>query len=234
VTLTLILSGRAYKEHEFPVFQKLRIGRSEDCEVHIDNVGVSRYQCEIINLSGSYQLRALSNSQPTFVNGTRIESCDLRNGDGIGFGKFMVGFQCTDSWATIAQGPSVAGGMTGVATLGDAAAEARAKADSATQVRGYVSLGEKDERDTRRLFERGFLSVGKGEGCDVPLSGWMAPRLGALLVRDPTGFSVVDVSPKGNVLQVNGKATQGQRLSHGDRLEVRGQVLHFYSGAPPD
>ena len=60
--LTLILSGRTLQRHEFKEFDRLVVGRNEDCDVPIDNLGISRQHCEIVRRPGYVQLRDLESA----------------------------------------------------------------------------------------------------------------------------------------------------------------------------
>jgi pSer/pThr/pTyr-binding forkhead associated (FHA) protein len=89
--LTLTLSGRTLERFEFDK-ESVKIGRNEDCEVTIDNLGVSRYHSEIVQKDGFYVLRDLKSNNGTFVNGRRIENYNLNDGDEISIGKFTISF----------------------------------------------------------------------------------------------------------------------------------------------
>src|SRR4051812_20310837 len=89
--LILTLSGRTLERYEFDK-ESVKIGRNEDCEVTIDNLGVSRYHAEIVQKDGFYVLRDLKSNNGTFVNGRRIENYNLNDGDEISIGKFTISF----------------------------------------------------------------------------------------------------------------------------------------------
>lgn len=89
--LTLTLSGRTLERFELDK-PSVKIGRNEDCEVTIDNLGVSRYHAEIVEKDGFYVLRDLKSNNGTFVNGRRIEAYNLNDGDEISIGKFTISF----------------------------------------------------------------------------------------------------------------------------------------------
>src|SRR3989442_832182 len=68
------------------------LGRLEDCDVTIDNLGVSRYHSEILQKDGFYVLRDLKSNNGTFVNGKRVDNYNLNDGDEISIGKFTISF----------------------------------------------------------------------------------------------------------------------------------------------
>jgi hypothetical protein len=229
IRLTIILSGKAYEEHEFDSFDAVRVGRGEDCEVRIDNLGVSRLHCVIRNQGGTYQLKNMNQSRGTLVNGSKIDSYNLNDGDAISLGKFTIAFACDEAWG----GPDAAGpkGM-GEATLGNADAVLKAKESSLNRALGYLELAnDTPEADMHRLTNAFFL-IGKDPDSDVLLKGWSAPRVAAVVVRDASGFRILDVSPKGDALTVNGAREAAARLSDADILEIRGRTLVYHSGTP--
>ena len=87
VKLTVVLSGRTISRHEFKDFQRLKVGRNEDCDVFIDNLGVSRVHCEIVKKPGFVQLRDMQSGNGTFVNGKQITTYNLNSGDLISLGE---------------------------------------------------------------------------------------------------------------------------------------------------
>src|SRR2546423_3861857 len=96
--LTLTLSGRTLERFELDK-ESVKIGRNEDCDVTIDNLGVSRYHAEILEKEGFYVLRDLKSNNGTFVNGRRIETYNLNDGDEISIGKFTISFSGKSSIA---------------------------------------------------------------------------------------------------------------------------------------
>src|SRR5687767_14373455 len=93
VRLTLVLSGRTVERFEFDdSFTRLKVGRAEDCEVRIDNLGVSRHHCEIARQNGFVVLRDLQSNNGTFVNGNKVEAHNLNTGDVITIGKYSLEF----------------------------------------------------------------------------------------------------------------------------------------------
>src|SRR5438046_5191695 len=89
--LTLTLSGRTLERFELDK-DSVKIGRNEDCDVTIDNLGVSRYHAEIVQKDGFYVLRDLKSNNGTFVNGRRVDNYNLNDGDEISIGKFTIAF----------------------------------------------------------------------------------------------------------------------------------------------
>lgn len=73
--------------------QKIRIGRSEECDWHIDDINVSRTHAEIVqNATGGFEIVDLKSTNGTFVNGIRIKREILKTGDVVSVAGFARRF----------------------------------------------------------------------------------------------------------------------------------------------
>jgi predicted component of type VI protein secretion system len=235
VKLTLTLSGRTLERYEFETVDRIRIGRSEDCEITIDNLGVSRYHSEVLKKEGFYVLRDLRSNNGTYVNGRRIDAHNLTPGDEISIGKFTLTFSASDIAAPEsaqvskpAPGDDDFGGMT---MQMDQAALAQLQREKASKVRGYL-VTEGKEGKSNLFLEKSVFLMGKSEQADVRLSGWFCPQKVAIIFRDESGFRLINVSPKSADVLVNGKQVDDVRLGDNDELVVRGMKMHFMRGTP--
>lgn len=67
------------------------VGRQQSCDIHIDNLGISRVHARFVRVGGGYQVEDLQSSNGTFVNGERVESPrPLGNGDQVTIGKYTI------------------------------------------------------------------------------------------------------------------------------------------------
>src|SRR5215467_12154631 len=64
----------------------LRIGRAPDNDVVISDLSVSRYHAELRRVGDSYQIADLDSHNGTFVNGQRVMTAPLTEGDILGIG----------------------------------------------------------------------------------------------------------------------------------------------------
>ncbi|HEV3295692.1 MAG TPA: FHA domain-containing protein [Streptosporangiaceae bacterium] len=67
----------------------LRIGRAQDNDVVIADLGVSRHHAELRRVGDRYQMVDLNSHNGTFVNGQRINTAPLSEGDVVGIGPSM-------------------------------------------------------------------------------------------------------------------------------------------------
>jgi two-component system cell cycle response regulator len=89
-TLTLLrggLPGRMYRVQR----AELRIGRHPDCEIQLDDGGVSRVHACIRVASGdTIEILDHGSTNGTFVNGRRVDGARLRDGDKVQLGSMVV------------------------------------------------------------------------------------------------------------------------------------------------
>jgi ABC transport system ATP-binding/permease protein len=64
----------------------LRIGRAPDNDVVISDLSVSRHHAEMRRIGDTYQIADLNSHNGTFVNGQRVASAPLTEGDTVGIG----------------------------------------------------------------------------------------------------------------------------------------------------
>jgi pSer/pThr/pTyr-binding forkhead associated (FHA) protein len=235
VKLTLVLSGRTLKRFEFDEFEKLRIGRNDDCEILIENLGVSRYHAEIVAKDGFHVLKDLQSNNGTYVNGHKVDQHNLNSGDVITIGKYAIEYQVgrqTDERKAQTD-PELPVAVDGAMTMQvDPAALARmANTKTSRMARGYLAFKSGPPRPSLAL-EKPLITFGTDADADVRLEGWFCPRVVAVIVRDDAGFRLLDVSNRGNGVVVNGKPRKDVRLTDNDEIRMRDRVMVFNRGAP--
>lgn len=93
IAITVIQSGRV--THKLSLAKdRILVGRSAECDVHINHVGVSRSHAVIATRAAGVFVEDLESSNGTLVNGKRVKSVQLRNGDVVEIGSVSlhVGF----------------------------------------------------------------------------------------------------------------------------------------------
>lgn len=83
VRVDSVNAGRLWRIEQGP----FGLGRHPDNQGLLDDDGISRFHARVTPQDGnSYRLEDLNSSNGTFLNGERITSCDLRNGDTVQLG----------------------------------------------------------------------------------------------------------------------------------------------------
>lgn len=69
------------------------LGRDPDCDLFIDNIGISREHCRILYRNGRFFLRDNGSSNGTFLNNSRVNhESELHDQDEVQLGKYRVIF----------------------------------------------------------------------------------------------------------------------------------------------
>ncbi|HAN71124.1 MAG TPA: hypothetical protein DCQ36_05985 [Actinobacteria bacterium] len=71
-----------------PAAGVLRVGRSEDSDIFLDDVTVSRHHAELRHGAEGWSLRDIGSLNGTYVNRVRVEDRRLAGGDEVQIGKF--------------------------------------------------------------------------------------------------------------------------------------------------
>ena len=66
------------------------IGRSTGAEFMVDAALVSRLHCRLTATRDSLQVKDLDSTNGTFVNGRRVETAELKDGDRLGVGRLEL------------------------------------------------------------------------------------------------------------------------------------------------
>lgn len=74
------------------------IGRQQSCDIHIDNLGISRVHARLLREGSGYIVEDLQSSNGTFVNAERIQGRrKLANDDQITIGKYTIIYHAEES-----------------------------------------------------------------------------------------------------------------------------------------
>src|SRR5690606_13951671 len=86
---TLELQGPGGKVRFEIVGDRATVGRTRDNDVVLQDPAVSSHHCEFTAERGSLVLRDLDSSNGTYVNGRRVQSSPLFDGDALKIGQYQ-------------------------------------------------------------------------------------------------------------------------------------------------
>ncbi len=91
---TLRIINQQGEEHRFPLTTpRCAMGRSSDCDLHLDTDGVSRHHACIYNTDGQWRIQDLGSANGTLLNGRPIEDQPINIGDSITVGELTIIFE---------------------------------------------------------------------------------------------------------------------------------------------
>ena len=96
IVVTILLNGAVTQKVEV-VKDRILIGRSEECDVRIDNVGVSRQHAVITSSPEATLVEDLNSANGTLLNGERVKIIALKSGDILQIGKFSLHIAFTET-----------------------------------------------------------------------------------------------------------------------------------------
>jgi pSer/pThr/pTyr-binding forkhead associated (FHA) protein len=198
-----------------------KIGRSMDCDIVVDNLGVSRHHCSIVKDGEGWALVDGGSNNGTFINGQKIHRHVLKTNDKIVLGKHSLifdgaGFASTNGKAKKA---SMGGEMT---MFVDQAA--LAKAMSGEGKRMVIAL-EQGGREVLAQLMREETTI--GTAADIPAKGFLIKPVQAKILKSSTGHKLMTMGGW-RAVRVNGTKVVGDRdLRAGDVIRIGGAKLTY-------
>lgn len=91
-SVTVIFGG--HEQKSYPIDKsRIVVGREPKCDIHIDNLGISREHCAFSQRGDAYLVQDLNSSNGTYVNGRKVTEHFLNHDDEIVIGKYMLKFK---------------------------------------------------------------------------------------------------------------------------------------------
>lgn len=87
--VVISINGNELHRYSFSDTEIL-IGRSSECDVLLDNAGVSRTHAKVLRHGDRAQIVDLNSGNGTFLNGQPVNEAFVDSGDTVGIGKFSL------------------------------------------------------------------------------------------------------------------------------------------------
>ena len=125
LTLRLSLKGQPVQTFQFEQ-RVVSVGRDPNCDVYVDNPGVSRQHFHIeCSDSGEYRVIDGGSSNGTYLNERPVRAATLRSGDSIQFAKYSLDITVEELVGDGARGPQARDRASDGATVMLSPAEVR-------------------------------------------------------------------------------------------------------------
>ncbi len=210
------------------------IGRATECDLVIDNLGVSRQHAEIVLEAGVPILKDMKSNNGTYVNGKRINRYNLNDGDEIAIGKFAITFHQEvpepDEEEAPPQEEEIPEVKKGDFTLAIDSRLMEKQREKVSKLKAYLIVQGGDKKKPI-ILEKSLFTFGKLHGCDFFVGGLFMPKKSAFIYRDDVSFHLVDASGRGKAY-LNETPIDNERLKDGDVIRVGRAKLEFHVGTP--
>jgi pSer/pThr/pTyr-binding forkhead associated (FHA) protein len=236
--LSLMFDEKLVKE--VPIGSRpVRIGRSPDNDLVVDNLAVSNDHARVFFDSGRLVVEDRGSLNGTFVNDLRVERATLHDGDSIWIGKHHIKVDATGD-AAIPYGygrkSSTAAPMINETMVLDtkvrrdmlqqAAAMGERTQFAAGRIRVptvVVLSGKTDAKEY--ILTNKLTTIGKSAMATIKLRGWFKPQMAAQINQRDDGYYIGsgDKNPMINSVPIPGPT----KLNDGDLIEVCGVRLNF-------
>jgi pSer/pThr/pTyr-binding forkhead associated (FHA) protein len=234
----------------------LKIGRTPDNDIVIDNLAVSRLHTVIEESKGEYFVRDCDSLNGTEVNGERVQRCRLRDGDEITVAKHTIAFRIPTGHAVIESETTKAGfdqtmifsrssvtpGPMPAPPASPRPAPAQAQPTSgvdrpvrqgvdatvAVATRRVPRLVSRDEFGERviEVREAGLL-IGSDENADIRIEGMFVAAHHARIVVD-NGRVVLQKLSGLRPVKVGGKPVREIELKDNDEIQIGNESFVFH------
>ncbi|MEJ2719580.1 MAG: FHA domain-containing protein [bacterium] len=202
----------------------IKIGRTADNDIVVDNLAVSRVHSVIEEDKGSYYVRDCDSLNGTHLNGKRVGRAALRDGDEIQIGKHTLVFR-----KQIGREVSLHPGLddfdqTMIMTSEKTAALEK---DLRNAIASCPRIVENTPDGGVYKLEEVGLTLGSGEHDDVAISGFLIAKHHAEISRE-NGYYVIKHINGHRKVTVEGKAVKKRILKNDDIIKIGGNEFVFH------
>ncbi len=241
--LAVRFSGKLVDTHEFDKDQ-ITIGRAPDCDVVIDNLGVSRVHAQVERNGDFFVLRDLKSNNGTFVRGEKVQKYNLNNADEFFLGKHSVTFlnEKEEKHDWLEEAPQTLDlnkgshnpnprDLQGMTMSMDARDLAIMQVKKQASLAAYLTMTGASGVRQQIPITKTAIFFGSHPKCDYRIDGWFISKRHALLLKEDSGFRLIHMGSK-KPPKVNGEEVDDHKLKHGDLIEVEDIRLAFNIGSP--
>ncbi len=205
---------------------EMRVGRATDCEIVVDNLGVSRHHCSIVRDGDNWAVVDKGSNNGTFVGGQRITKHTLKHGERVIMGKHSLIYDAHGSADPNDKKKTVAG-MGGEMTMFvDQSALAKAMASGEAGAKRMAIALDQGGRQMNVALLKDETLIGSSPGADIPAKGFLVKAIQAKIVKAAGGHHLISFGGWRGV-HVNGRKVTDAMLKPGDVITIAGRVFTY-------
>jgi len=207
---------------------RVTIGRSGDCDIVLDNAGVSSHHAVIEKEGGLYVISDNSSSNGVFFNGNKVDRHTLKYRDELQIYNYVLKFMAVHGLHGIAD--------PDVAQDGDLSQDGTMEVDI-SNVQDLLKLREKKKiahvelldakgGQSRFLIKEQDFKIGRSKECEVR-TGLFSFGLAAVIQRKTYGYYLLP-QRWSRVIRNGEPITTQIKLMDGDNLRIRNLSMTFF------
>jgi len=225
--LTVMFGADPQSEHSLDKDQ-MKVGRAMDCDIVVDNLGVSRHHCTIVKDGEGWAVVDGGSNNGTYVGGTKVQRHILKHGDRIVLGKHSLvydqhGYASAAATSSAKKGPGAMGGE--MTMFVDQAQLAKAMASEVGGKRMAISLIQGGREVIVPLLKE-ETTLGKGDSVDIPAKGFLVKPVQAKVIRAQSGHRIMSLGGF-RAVKVNGLKVADAPLKSGDVITIAGSTFTY-------
>ena len=208
-----------------------RVGRAADCDVVVDNMGVSRHHCSFVKEGDNWIVVDQGSNNGTFLNGKRIDGRQqINHKERVVLGKHSIEYDAhgtaDPSKIAAAAGGAAAGGGSEMTMFVDPEQMKKMQEELKKGGQAMVLSIMQGGREVKVPLVKQETIIGKMDGADVPVKGMFIKAIQAKIIKADSGYRLVSMGGFRGV-KVNGRKASNHNLTPGDMIQVAGVVISY-------
>ncbi|MGE5443647.1 MAG: FHA domain-containing protein [Ignavibacteriales bacterium] len=204
--------------------EETTIGRTQENDIVIKNLAVSRHHAKIYAKDGKVVIKDLGSANGTFVNGARAEEVELSTGDVILIGKYVLKLYNEEALRPIEDSaPQGDGGTVMVDAITREQFLERLKSELTSQTPKLISSEGKEIKISNEFF-----TIGKGYKSKLKIDGMFIKNPHAKIFKQPDGaYRIISMGSFFRPTKVNGSPVKEKILKDGDVIKIGKHEMIF-------
>jgi pSer/pThr/pTyr-binding forkhead associated (FHA) protein len=195
-----------------------QVGRAEDNDLVLPDIGVSRRHARIVFDAGSVRVDDLGSGNGTMFRGRRVDTQVIADGDEVVIDPFVLSFRFMGAQAEVPEDDDT---VRAPADGGFSGAAARIVVLQGNRLASSYPVGGAP------------LSMGRSEARDIVLFDPAASRDHARVELRSDGYWLVDRGSANGTYLDSERVTDGRRLAHGAHIRIGSTEFRFELASPP-
>jgi pSer/pThr/pTyr-binding forkhead associated (FHA) protein len=210
---------------------RLTVGRHPDCDIIVDNAGISGLHAFLIQQQGRFYVKDAMSKNGLMLNGEKRELIELCLNQRVDIGgKYALELvKAPSQTISPVTGNTAKLEATPAETMMVSASMMAKMAQMGQQVRpAYLIMAKTKGGSWILRLDKLVVTVGRAKTCDIRTGGWFAPAQLASIERGVDGFWLT--SAGSNRVTVNDNPVQDRlALKEGDRLQLGRETGVFHA-----